>query len=145
MKKNLFYVILFLSNSLLGQDIASDGEIEAAKSSEISQLKPGLYSAVADDVYVELYLARIVKARMDLKQEQASLKLYQTSADRQRRLVEQRATSRQEYDEALSRLQNSKARILALKSIIAEKRAMFNIAIDRVTIGLDMPICADVQ
>lgn len=135
-------ILLFISSNAQAQtEVLTDTQ---ARQDELSRLAPGVYNSVADDVYVKLYLARLVRSRLEVNEQKQRNAFFSKRFERMKKLINQRAVSLEEYEEAESQLNAGLMREEQLKARVTEMRTMFDITIDRISVGLDMPICAEI-
>ena len=74
-----------------------------------------------------------------------SVKLAQVEFDRTKYLLDRNAAAKAEFDQAERDLLHAQGRLLEIQAIIKEASVMLQIAKDRISAGLDMPICAELR
>lgn len=100
---------------------------------------------IEDDLYVGLYAARRDRQQAKLAQQKAELELAQLEFSRTAILLQKNAASKSEYDIANRNLKLAQAIVLEIEAGVKEAQVLYQIAKDRVSAGLDMPICAELR
>lgn len=99
---------------------------------------------ILDDIYVKLYHARMMKVKAKIGSKKATLSMLESRVDRSRRLLPSGAVSAEEHELRVQDLEVTRYAIDQLESELKEAESMLNIAIDRISLGLSMPICPDI-
>jgi len=105
----------------------------------------GPESSLLQDPYVRLYLARLQSARLDIERAKQNLSVALKTRDRYERLFVSNAVSAQELEDGRRDAEVANINLQAAK-VAAEEAAVFvDIALSRISIGLEMPICAQIR
>ncbi len=100
---------------------------------------------IFEDIYVQLYKTRVGRIESRQAGLQANFDTLTKRWDRHKKLVETNAVSQEEYETAERDAIVARAQLEVLRADLKEAEAMLNIAIDRVMLGLAMPICPEVR
>ena len=100
---------------------------------------------IFEDLYVQLYLARVEQQRLEIEKHRQDLGVNVANRERMERLYVRDAVSASELESARRDAEVSALNVSQSQARLRESEALLNIAIDRVSIGLEMPICATLQ
>lgn len=137
-------MITLILASVISVPAWSDDGLELARQDEISRVDRFLFNSIADDVYVQLYLTRLVRSKMGVIEQEAAVQYALNNLKRMKLLYERNAVSKDELEMGQRDYDAQSAKLDQIKARVEEMRAMFNIAVDRVSVGLDMPICSEI-
>ena len=107
-------------------------------------LPTNAFGDIFDNVYYKLYQTRLEIAEISAKKQLVSLEKDKIELRRHRTLFEKEVISAQEFENYKLIYDLSVLSLEDLKAKKSEAKAMLDIVIDRVQLGLDMPICPNV-
>ncbi len=106
---------------------------------------PATSDPIFDDVYVRLYLQRVQRAKVQTEMQRERLKLKRLQRDRRETLYKKNAVSAQELDQARGAVEAAALAVVEYEALTSAQEAMLDIAVDRVSLGLGMPICVELR
>ena len=100
---------------------------------------------IINDVYVRLYRTRLAREKSTLVGLRSVLQNRLQVRQRTERLYYSNAVSAEETEKARADVEVAAAAVQEAQDMIAEAEVMLDIAVDRISLGLDMPICAQLR
>jgi len=101
--------------------------------------------SILNDVYVKLYLARLRRAKLVIEREKQELGVVIKRRDRAEVLYRKQAMSAEELEEKRKQVEVAAIRIQEAEAEAEEAETFVDIAVSRISIGLEMPICAEIR
>jgi len=102
-------------------------------------------SEAREDVYIRLYRYRLERQRILVEQRRQDLAIKIAMRQRREKLYETNAISAEELEAARRDVELAALQVEEQRASVFEAEAMLEIATDRVSLGLDMPICVEMQ
>lgn len=102
-------------------------------------------SSILNDVYVKLYLARLRRATLVIERIKQELLLSIKKRDRAEILYSRNATSADDLEERRRDAEIFTIRVQEAEADAEEAETFVDIAVSRISIGLEMPICAEIR
>lgn len=102
--------------------------------------------AFADrDIFIDLYKARLDQTKAFYGIEQVQLEYLKNYHGRRQKLMDLNATSTEDFQDAVRQLKNGELGVLDAQARVAEAQALYDIAVERSRLGVDMPICTSLR
>lgn len=101
--------------------------------------------SILNDVYVKLYLARLRRAKLVIEREKQELTVAIKKRDRAEVLYRRDALAAEELEEMRKNVEVAAIRIQEAQASAEESETFVDIAVSRISIGLEMPICAEIR
>jgi len=101
--------------------------------------------SVLNDVYVQLYLARQRRAKLAVERTKQELVVATKKRDRAEALHRANAISAEELEEKRAGVEVAAIRVQETEASADEATTFVDIAVSRISIGLEMPICAEIR
>jgi hypothetical protein len=101
--------------------------------------------SVLNDVYVKLYLARFRRAKLAIEREKQELITMVKWRDRAEALYRSHAVSAEELEDKRKLVEIAAIRVQEAEASAEEAETFVDIAVSRISIGLEMPICAEIR
>jgi hypothetical protein len=108
-----------------------------------NQLQPT--DSVLNDVYVKLYLARLRGAKLAIEREKQELAVAMKRRDRAESLYHTNAVPAEQLEEERKLVEVASIRVQEAEASAEEAETFVDIAVSRISIGLEMPICAEIR
>jgi len=105
----------------------------------------GSGEAILNDPYVKLYLARLQRAKIVVEKAKQELALSLKHRGRAEVLHEKRALSSEELEIARRDVEVHALSVQEAEASADEAEIFVDIALSRISIGLEMPICAEIR
>lgn len=102
-------------------------------------------SSILNDVYVKLYLARLRRARLGIERQKQELSTSMKKRDRAETLYTKQALSAEELEERRKEVEVASIAVQEAEAYAEEAQTFVDIAVSRISIGLEMPICAEIR
>ncbi len=109
----------------------------------LSELSPN--DSILKDVYVRLYLTRLQLAKLTVERTKAELQVSYKIRDRREILYKKQAVTAEELELARRDVEIAAIAVQQAEINAAEAEIFVDLAISRVSLGLEMPICAQIQ
>lgn len=106
-------------------------------------VRPG--DDLLNDVYVRLYLARFQRQKTEIESAKVILAESQRRREREEYLLNQSASSPQEVDIVRREVDANALRVQVAEAQAEEAKSFLDIAVTRISLGLEMPICAELR
>lgn len=100
---------------------------------------------ILNDIYVRLYLARLSKAKFVVASQNQELGNLTKHRDRLETLFVKKNVSAQEVDDSRKAVEVAYLRMQEALAAQKEAETFVDIAISRISVGLEMPICAEMR
>jgi hypothetical protein len=137
---------IILGASLCTATIAAADESNPRPNLPQVRLKDtGSGEAILNDPYVKLYLARLQRAKIVIEKAKQELALSVKHRSRAEVLHEKNALSSEELEIARRDVEVHSLSVQEAEASADEAEIFVDIALSRISIGLEMPICAEIR
>jgi len=104
-----------------------------------------LDASIQEDIYVKLYRFRLERRKAIAAQQEQELSLAIKKRERREILYTRNAASAEELEDSRRDTEVAALKLGEFQAQVREAEALLQIAIDRVNLGLEVPICAEFQ
>jgi phage gp46-like protein len=143
MKTTIAAILILIQASIGFSTMASadsrDGSVFTANGEILEN------DSILEDVYVRLYLSRLRRAKLIIEREKQNLSVSIKQRERAESLYLQNAMSAQEMEGIRRDVEVNAIRVEEAQAMADEAQAFVDIAVSRISIGLEMPICAELR
>jgi hypothetical protein len=144
MKKRILCILAF-TLGLAGSAAASDNPPMPAGGVTVRLSEVGPGSSLLQDPYVRLYLARLQKAKLEIESSKQRLLVALKQRERLEMLYARNAVSAQELEEIRRDAELAQISVQQAQVEAVEAEVFVDIALSRISLGLEMPICAEIR
>ncbi len=140
-----FFVIFSLVTFSFIDSIGFAGDVPKTPTPKIAFSSLNSGDSLFNDLYVQLYLARYQRRQFEVGVQKQDLQRALSHRQRMESLYQVSSVATEELETARRNADVAALRVREAESSMREAEVLLNIAVNSISLGLEMPICAELQ